>query len=129
MKSIDKSSLTSEEFSMYSQSKMKLQRSAEDLFELAELPPFAFDKTGKTPELRGEFMYDINQHMRDIDEEDFITDRYKPLADVKNKYSAEIEEARQIRDSAPTIGLAIKKWFADNNIVMDESIAYAYGVE
>lgn len=129
MSQIDISSLTSEEFAMYSQSKMKLQRSVQEMFILAELPPFAFDKTGKTPELRGEFMQDLNKHVRDIDEEDFITDRYKPLVDIKNKYSKEIEEARQIRDSAPTVGLAVKKWFSDNNIVMDESLAYSYGVD
>lgn len=129
MKSIDKSSLTSDEFAMYSQSKLKLKRAVEDMYQLAELPPFAFDKTGKTPELAGEFIQDINEHLRDIDEEDFITDRYRPLVDIKTKYENELNEARKIRDSAPKIGLALKKWFEDNNLRMDEAIAYFYGVD
>jgi hypothetical protein len=129
MKLIDKSSLTSEEFAMYSHSKLKLQRAVEDMYELAELPPFAFDNTGKRSELAAELMQDINQHLLNIDEEDFITDRYKPLADIKAKYESEINQAREIRDSAPKLGLALKKWFDDNNLRMDEAIAYFYGVE
>jgi hypothetical protein len=129
MKPIDKSSLTSEEFAMYSHSKLKLKRAVEDMHELAELPPFSFDKTGKRSELAGELLQDINQHLLDVDEEDFITDRYKPLADIKTKYESEINQAREIRDSAPKLGLALKKWFEDNNLRMDEAIAYFYGVD
>jgi hypothetical protein len=128
MKKIDKSELSLDEFAMYSQSKLKLTQAVEELINLLDYPPFGFDKTGKSSEINAEVMADINETLNNIDEEDFITDRYVPLAEIKKKYATEISQAKRLRDTHPSLGAAIKTWFDDNKLQLDESIAYQYGI-
>lgn len=125
---IDIRTLSSEEYSMYETSKLKLEAALNRYDELSKLPPFAYSKDGKPSELAGEFLDDLNAAMADIDEEDFITERYTPFKDVADKYKLQLAEASDIRKQAKTYPLALKKWFDDNGLQMDESVAWNLGV-
>lgn len=125
---IDIKTLSSEEFAMYNTSKLKL-RALFDRYEmLSQFPPFAWNKDGTKSSLRGEFMQDLRDAIADVDEEDFITDRYTPIPELTKKYKSQIDEASQIMSYDKHVGKALKKWFEDNGITMDESVAYGYGV-
>ena len=128
MKKIDTKTLTSEEFAMYNTSRLKL-KSFKDRYEmLSGFPPFSFDKDGGESNLGPEFILELREELLKIDEEDFITDRYVPFVELTKKYRAHIDEASKIMYYDKNIGRAIKKWIDDNNIKMDESVAYGYGV-
>jgi|APGre2960657404_1045060.scaffolds.fasta_scaffold00102_4 hypothetical protein len=128
MKNIDIKTLTSEEFAMYNTSKLKLKAFIDKYEMLSEFPPFTWNKDGSKSNLKPEFLFDLREELADIDEEDFITDRYVPLVGLTKKYRAQIDEATKIMSYDKKIGKAIKKWFDDNGIEMDESVAYGYGV-
>ena len=95
---------------------------------LSEFPPFTWNKDGSKSNLKPEILFDLREELANIDEEDFITDRYVPLVGLTKKYRAQIDEATKIMSYDKKIGKAIKKWFDDNGIEMDESVAYGYGV-
>ncbi len=128
MKNFDIKTLTNEEFAMYNTSKLKFDalRNKYDL--LAQFPPFKWSKDGSKSNLQVEFLHDLNTEISNIDEEDFITDRYVPFVELTKKYKAQINEASKIAAQDKHLGKAIKKWFDANGIEMDESVAYGYGV-
>jgi len=125
---INVNTLNSDEYAMYKTSKLKVDAARERYEMLAHLPPFAFDEKGNKSKLMGEFLKDIRDEISQIDEEDFITDRYTPLPGVTKKYKSQIEMAAKIRAADKNLGVALKKWFEENNLTMDESIAFSYGV-
>lgn len=120
--------LNADEYAMYKTSKLKLDAAEQRFEDLAQLPPFSFDEDGNGSQLIGEFLKDIRDEISNIDEEDFITDRYTPLPEVTKKYKSQIEQAAKIRAGDKHLGKALKKWFDDNGLTMDESLAYSYGV-
>lgn len=125
---ININTLTSDEYAMYKTSKLKLDAARQRFEDLAQLPPFSFNQKGEKSELIGEFLQDIRDEISDIDEEDFITDRYTPLPGVTKKYKSQIEQASKIRANDKHLGLALKKWFEDSNLTMNEADAFRYGV-
>jgi hypothetical protein len=128
MKKIDAKTLTGEEFAMYNTSRLKLKSFTDRYEMLSEFPPFSFDKNGDESNLGPEFLRELREELSKIDEEDFITDRYVPFVELTKKYRTQIDEAFKIMSYDKNIGKAIKKWFDDNGIKMDESVAYGYGV-
>lgn len=125
---IDTKTLSEDEFAMYETSRLKLEAALDRYGELAKLPPFAYSKDGKRSELASEFLDDLNAALADIDEEDFITERYTPFKELADKYKKQINEASDIRRQAKTYPLALKKWFDDNGLRLDESVAWNLGV-
>lgn len=128
MRNFDIKTLTNDEFAMYNTSRLKVKAFTDKYEMLSKFPPFAFDKDGGDTNLGSEFLRELGEELANIDEEDFITDRYVPFVELTKKYRAEINEATKIMSYDKNIGKAIKKWFDDNDIKMDESLARGYGV-
>lgn len=128
MKNFDIRTLTDDEFAMYNTSKLKLRAFVDRYEMLSQFPPFSWNKDGSDSHLGTEFLSELREELAKVDEEDFITDRYVPFINLTKKYRAQIDEASKIMSYDKKMGKAIKKWFDDNGIEMDESVAYGYGV-
>lgn len=120
--------MSADEYAMYETSRLKLEAAMTRYSELAKLPPFSYSSDGKPSNLGDEFLGELNAAMANIDEEDFITERYVPFKEIADKYRVQLAEAFNIRKQEKSFALALKKWFDDNGLQMDESVAWNLGV-